>query len=355
MKTAYHRVCLPIDSSIRDALERINCEASRVVLVVSGHGKLLGLVTDGDIRRGILRGLPLHSGLNTIMNDQPVTFAADTPLDKIRETLLDKQILHAPLLDEQGYLVGLVCLHDLVEKPKLDNPVFLMAGGFGKRLMPLTKDCPKPLLKVGNKPLLETTLESFIAAGFHRFYISTHYLSDMVRDHFGDGSRWNVSIEYIHEQKPLGTAGALGLLDNTIDSELPVIVMNGDILTKVDFEQLIRYHNRQDNALATMCVRECQYQIPYGVVNTDGEQVVAMEEKPQQRFLVNAGIYVVTPQLIGQVEKNQCIDMPTLLTNQLEANRKVAMFPIHEYWVDIGKQDDFHRAQVEFADQFAEA
>ena len=355
MNVAYQRICLNQDVSIRTALETINREASRVALVLNGKGVLTGLVTDGDIRRGILRGIPLHDSISKVMNVNPLTFLENTPLDEIKETLNQRQLLHAPLVDSQGVLLGLICLHDLVEKPKLDNPVFLMAGGFGRRLMPLTKDCPKPLLKVGNKPLLETTLESFVQAGFHRFYISTHYLSDMVRDHFGDGSRWQVDIQYIHEDQPLGTAGALGLLEGAIDSDLPVIVMNGDILTKVDFEQLIRYHNRQDDALATMCVRECQYQIPYGVVNTDGEQILAMEEKPQQRFLVNAGIYVVTPNLIKQVEKNQRIDMPTLLSNQLQENRKVAMFPIHEYWLDIGKQDDFHRAQVEFADEFTEA
>ena len=354
MNLDLHRVSLQPEHSIRAALETINREASRVVLVVNTKQQLLGLVTDGDIRRGILRGVSLHSPLSHIMNAEPLTFPEETPLDTIREQLMQRQLLHAPLLDSQNRLTGLVCLHDVIEKPRHDNPVFLMAGGFGRRLMPLTKDCPKPLLKVGNKPLLETTLENFIEAGFHRFYISTHYLSNMVKDHFGDGGRWQVSIEYIHEDQPLGTAGALGLL-GAMEQDLPLIVMNGDILTKVDFEQLIRYHNRQQDALATMCVRECQYQIPYGVVDTDGEQVLSMQEKPCQRFLVNAGIYVVTPQLVQQIDKNQHIDMPTLLSKQLHENRKVAMFPIHEYWLDIGKQDDFQRAQHEFADEFASA
>lgn len=221
-----------------------------------------------------------------------------------------------------------------------------MAGGFGSRLRPLTDNCPKPMLKVGDKPILETVIRSFIKAGFSDFYISTHYMPEQIKNHFGDGGDLGVNISYVYEETPLGTGGALGLLPDSMRQDLPLIMINGDVLTKVDFERLLSFHVEND-ADATMCVREYDYQIPYGVINGEGNQITSMVEKPIQRFFVNAGIYVVSPRVIQSVEKNQKIDMPTLLEQHMEERQKVLMFPVHEYWLDIGRMDDFNKAQVD--------
>jgi NDP-sugar pyrophosphorylase family protein len=222
-----------------------------------------------------------------------------------------------------------------------------MAGGFGTRLHPLTHDCPKPLLKVGDKPILEIILEGFINAGFHRFFISTHYLPEMIRAHFGDGKRWGVSIRYVHESEPLGTGGALGLLPlDEIDQ--PIFLMNGDLLTTLDYRGLLDFHKAQ-GSIATMCVREYEYQVPYGVIQSEGHRITSMLEKPVQRFFINAGIYVLSPELVMSVKSDTRIDMPALLEQAIAQGGQVNMFPIHEYWLDIGRMEDFHRAQAEVA------
>ncbi len=218
-----------------------------------------------------------------------------------------------------------------------------MAGGFGTRLRPLTDNCPKPLLKVGNKPILEIILQRFIDAGFHNFYISTHYLPEMIKEYFGNGSQWNVNITYVHESKPLGTGGALGLLPDTIE-QLPLIMTNGDVLTNLDINALLEYHNKED-AIATMCVREYDYQIPYGVIDKDGNRVMGMTEKPTYKFHVNAGIYVVTPKLFNSVKENTKIDMPTLLESFIQDDNKVILYPLTEYWLDIGQMNEYKQAQ----------
>jgi len=220
----------------------------------------------------------------------------------------------------------------------------LMAGGLGSRLGELTKDTPKPLLKVGTKPILEVILENFISHGFHRFYISVNYKAEMIRDYFGDGSRWGVEIRYLHEHKRLGTAGALSLLPD--NPTLPVLVMNGDLLTKVNFRQLIDFHN-ETNSKATMCVREFELQVPYGVVQIANHRLRAIEEKPVQRFFVNGGIYVLSPDMLQFIPEDSFYDMPTLFDEIIARGEETSVFPIREYWIDIGRADDFERANDE--------
>jgi NDP-sugar pyrophosphorylase family protein len=202
------------------------------------------------------------------------------------------------------------------------------------------------MLKVGGKPILETLIRNFIKAGFQNFYISTHYMPEQIENYFGDGTDLGVNITYVHEDEPLGTGGALGLLPDDLPKGLPLIMMNGDVLTKVDFQRLLDFHN-ENQADATMCVREYDYQIPYGVINGEGNKITSMVEKPIQRFFVNAGIYVVSPQVINSVPQNHKIDMPTLLEQHMEQRNNILMFPIHEYWLDIGRMDDFNRAQAD--------
>ncbi|HCU66610.1 MAG TPA: alcohol dehydrogenase [Rheinheimera sp.] len=344
MEQKWKQVLIAPDSSIRDALKIIDQASLRIALVVSEAQQLLGVVTDGDIRRGLLKNFSLDSPVSAVMNAHPVTAQTGTSRRELIKLMNDKGLLSIPLL-ENGKVVDLEILQRKLPEFRHDNPVFLMAGGFGTRLKPLTNDCPKPMLKVGDKPILELVLLSFIRSGFHNFYISLHYMPEQIQQYFGDGSKWNVSIKYIYEDLPLGTAGALGLLPPDAP-KLPVLLMNGDLLTTVDFEQLLEFHNKSRSD-ATMCVRDYEYQIPFGVINGDGERVLSMVEKPIQRLFVNAGIYVINPEVRAQVKPNQRIDMPTLLEQNIELTKKVSMFPIHEYWLDIGRIDDYQRAQID--------
>ncbi|QYJ95149.1 nucleotidyltransferase family protein [Shewanella spartinae] len=346
MSYCWNNVLIKPDSTIREALEIINNEALRIALVVDYNQHLIGVVTDGDIRRGLLENLSLTESVNRVANLSPLTVRLGTAKKDIVKLMEERGILSIPLIDDEGRVVGLETLHGALHRPKYQNPVFLMAGGFGTRLRPLTDNCPKPMLKIGNKPILETVIRSFIKAGFVNFYISTHYMPELIHAHFGDGSEFGANIKYVHEESPLGTGGALGLLPKDLPKDLPLIMMNGDVLTKVDFQRLLDFHVNHD-ADATMCVREYDYQIPYGVINGEGNKIISMVEKPIQRFFVNAGIYVVSPRVIQSVPENHRIDMPTLLEQHMQERNNVLMFPIHEYWLDIGRMDDFNRAQAD--------
>lgn len=346
MINSWKKAILSPLQTIKIALEIIDSEALRVALVVSDDNSLLGVVTDGDIRRGLLAGKGLDSPVSEVMNSNPVTGKALSSREELIELMNKFDILFIPIIDK-GKLIGLETLHGaLVDKPCYENPVFIMAGGFGTRLKPLTDSCPKPMLKIGNKPILETVIRSFVKAGFVNFYISTHYMPEQIVNYFGDGTGLGVKITYVHENEPLGTGGALGLLPKSLPIDLPLILMNGDVLTKVDFQRLLDFH-QENQADATMCVREYDYQIPYGVINGEGNKIKSMIEKPIQRFFINAGIYVVSPRVINSVPMNCRIDMPTLLERHMEERDNVLMFPIHEYWLDIGRMDDFNRAQAD--------
>jgi len=344
MSYDWKNILIQPEQPIRDALQLIDSESLRIALVVDTHLRLLGVVTDGDIRRGLLNNLTLDSSVSSVMNISPLTAKIGTPRKELVKFMQQGQLLAIPLLKE-GKVAGLETLQRVGQYSKYQNPVFLMAGGFGTRLKPLTDNCPKPLLKVGDKPILEIVLDSFIKAGFVNFYISTHYLPEMIQEHFGNGSKWNVNITYVYEDEPLGTGGALGLLPINIP-DLPLFLINGDVLTNVDFERVLDFHNKNE-AMATMCVRDYEYQVPFGVINGDGNKIISMVEKPVQRFFVNAGIYVISPEIRKSVELNCRIDMPTLLEQFIENQANVLMFPIHEYWLDIGRIEDYRRAQID--------
>ena len=270
--------------------------------------------------------------------------------DSILSKMKELDILQIPIIDDDGEIVGLETLQHLIEKKKYDNPVFLMAGGFGKRLEPLTNNIPKPLLTIGRKPILENILEQFIAAGFHCFYISTHFKSEMVQEYFGNGSDWNVTIEYVHEEIPLGTAGSLGLLPDNLP-DLPILMMNGDLLTKIDFSKLLNFHLQSDGS-ATVCVREYDFQVPYGVIKAKDDRIISIEEKPVHRFFINAGVYVLDPKILHNIDGVSYLDMPKLLEDEIENSGQVNMFPVYEYWLDIGQKDQFKQAQQDLAEFF---
>jgi dTDP-glucose pyrophosphorylase len=333
------------DTPLEEAISTLDRGALRIAMVIDDQRRLLGTLTDGDVRRALLKHLPLNIPVREVMCSTPQTAQPDWSRERVLAVMERCQLLQLPMIDAVGRVVGLETLHGLFDKRLLDNPVFLMAGGFGTRLHPLTHDCPKPLLKVGDKPILEIILEGFINAGFHRFFISTHYLPEMIRAHFGDGKRWGVSIRYVHESKPLGTGGALGLLPQD-EIDLPMFLMNGDLLTTLDYRGLLDFHKAQ-GSIATMCVREYEHQVPYGVIQSEGHRITSMVEKPVQRFFINAGIYVLSPELVRSVRPGIRIDMPTVLEKMMVKGEVVNMFPIHEYWLDIGRIEDFKRAQTE--------
>lgn len=349
MKNWQDTLVQPTDS-LEKAIEVLDSSAQRILLVTDKQQKLLGTLTDGDIRRALLKRLDLTTPVTSIMNSTPKTATADWSKARLLSFMEQHQLLQLPVVDDKLHLIGLETLHGLLQKPKQDNPVFLMAGGFGKRLHPLTKTCPKPLLKVGDKPILELILESFVNSGFHRFYISTHYMPEKIREHFGDGSRWGVSITYIHEDSPLGTAGALGLLPKG-EIQQPLFMMNGDLLTTLNYLSLLAFHEEHGGS-ATLCVREYEYQIPYGVIESESHRALAIREKPVQSFNVNAGIYLLSPELVKRVPANQPLDMPDLLQQEISAGRGVNLYTLTDYWLDIGRMDDFNRAQTDVSGLF---
>lgn len=333
------------DASLREVIEIIDLGAAQIALVANAENKLLGVITDGDIRRAMLRNESLMSLAKDIMcRDFRVLPSYATEEEAL--ALMRRETLHQiPAIDEQGRVVRLFLLEELLKLKKRQNPVVIMAGGEGKRLRPLTENCPKPMLRVGGKPLLETILEQCIDAGFQHFYLSVNYLKNQIQDYFGDGARWDVRIDYLAETQPLGTGGALSLLPHK-PSE-PLLVLNGDVLTRVDYGRLLRFHD-QHQAAATLCVREHKTQIPYGVVRIDGLDVLTLEEKPVLSHYVNAGIYLLDPVLLDLVPQDRFFDMPTLLEKAIQHQHRVSAFPIHEYWLDVGHPETLDRAHVEW-------
>ncbi len=345
----WHTISVTPRQSIRETLQVIDEGSLQIALVVDDRDQLQGVVTDGDIRRGLLEDLKLDAPITSVMNEDPLTAHPQDGRQGLVDTMRARRIHQIPVVDHEGYVVGVEILDDLLEPEARPNSVVLMAGGLGTRLRPLTEDCPKPLLEVGNKPILETILEGFIAHGFHRFYLSVNYKAGMIEDYFGDGSDWDVDITYIHEEERLGTAGPLSLLPERPDET--IIVMNGDLLTKLNFAYLMDFH-REHGAAATMCVREHETQVPYGVIETDDQYMQAIEEKPTERYFVNAGIYMLEPETLDYVPENQFFDMPDLFERILEKGKEATVFPVREYWQDVGRKEDFHRVNGEYDEVF---
>ena len=346
MKDNWKKILVSPNSSIKEVLEVITNQSFRIALVVDTDKALLGTITDGDIRRGLLSGKSLDSDAHEIMNHNPLTINPFASKDEVSNIMLENDILCLPVIEE-GKVVNIETLNDIFKVKKYENAVFLMAGGFGTRLKPLTDSMPKPLLKVGNKPILEIILEKLAKAGFYRFFISTHYMPEQVRSHFGDGENWGVDIKYIHEENPLGTGGALGLLPKEEINE-PLILMNGDLLTNLDFKSLLKFH-RETNVTATLCVNEHKQTIPFGVVESDNGSVTAINEKPTYSYKVNAGIYVLNHRIIKESHANHFMDMPTLI-NEIIKKNKINIFPVHEYWLDIGRMGDYQKANRDVED-----
>lgn len=336
-------------TSIMQALKIIDEEALQVAVVIKESGRLQGIVTDGDVRRGLLRGISLDQPVELIMNTDPIYVRLNEERGQVFALMKRKRIYHVPVVDQNYIVVGLELLSNLLQPNVSENRVVLMAGGMGTRLSPLTNNCPKPLLRVGNKPILETILENFYEYGFRKFYISVNYKADMIEEYFGDGQKWGVEISYLRERERLGTAGALSLLPEQVSS--PLLVMNGDLLTKVNFQQLLEFHIKH-SAMATMCVRDYNFQVPYGVVDVQDHQIMSIVEKPVQRFFVSAGIYVLAPSVLRFIPSGTYFDMPTLFEQIVKSGYTSSAFPVREYWMDIGRMPDFEKANIEFSEMF---
>lgn len=346
----WNKVAVSPETSIKKTIDVIDKMSLQIALVVDSENRLLGTVTDGDIRRGLLKGYSLSDHVDKVYHRNPMTASSETPLEQIHFRMKRFYISQLPVIDAYGKVVSLEILKDILSKDPKKSPVVLMAGGLGSRLRPLTDDCPKPLLKVGGKPILEIILEKFVDEGFQNFFISINYMGDSIRSYFGDGSRWGVSIEYLEENQRLGTAGGLALFPEPPDE--PVIVMNGDLLTKINFNALLNFH-KDSRASATMCVREHEVSIPYGVVRAESARLIELQEKPVQKILVNAGIYVLSPEALRLIPENQYFDMTELFNQMIELNWHTSVYQIKEYWIDIGRMKDFEMANVEFGKFFS--
>ncbi len=334
------------DAPLIEALAAIEASEAKIALVVDGQMRLMGTVTDGDVRRGILKGAGLEARVETVMNRAPFTAREGEDQAHLLAYMRRHSIRHIPIVDARGVLVGIRTLEELINIPERSNWVVLMAGGEGQRLRPLTEDIPKPMLKVGDKPILETIVQGFADSGFRRFFISVNYKSDLIEAYFGDGRDHDVAITYLREEEPLGTAGSLRLLPERPGE--PFIVMNGDILTNVSFPALLDFH-AEKGAAATMCVREFRFQVPYGVVEAERHLLTGIDEKPWHSWFVNAGIYVLEPEVLAHLPARGAYTMPQLFEQVRAGGGACAVFPISEYWLDVGRRADLEQAKQDIA------
>ena len=336
------------DCSIRKAIECIDRGSCGIALVVDQEKCLLGTITDGDVRRAILAGIDLGSPISIILASKinarypkPITALPETDRKSLISLMHENVLRQIPILDNNGKVVDLAMLDDLIPTQDLPIQAVIMAGGLGTRLRPLTEDLPKPMLPVGGKPLMELVIEQLRQVGICRVNVATHYKPEIIKEHFGDGSSFGMELNYVNEDKPLGTGGALGLIDTP---EEPILVINGDILTQMDFRAMLAYH-KEHRATMTIAVRQYDIKVPYGVIECEGSRVCALKEKPQMNFLVNAGIYLLEPIVYEFIPKGKHFNMTDLIQWLLDADHIVASFPIIEYWLDIGQLEDYEQAQ----------
>lgn len=333
---------LPIGSTIQQAIHSLENSSMQIVLCVSEGNKLAGTLTDGDIRRAFLKGYRLESVIDDVIHRKPLVVPPDIGRDLVLQLMQINKIHQLPIVDQNGVVVGLHVWDSIITPVAIENMMLIMAGGKGTRLRPHTENCPKPMLEVGGKPMLEHIIERAVADGFKSFVISLHYLGHMIEDHFGDGSHYGVRIEYLREENPLGTAGCLSLLRAT--PECPFIVTNGDVLTDIHYNEFLDFHIRHE-ASGTMAVRQHEIQNQFGVVRTKGVEIEGFEEKPVYRSNVNAGIYVLNPGTLKLLAREQHCDMPTLFERIKQNSGRTIVYPMHEPWLDVGRPEDLASAR----------
>jgi len=333
------------NSSVKVAIEAIDKGAIQLCCVIDDNNILQGVISDGDIRRALLHGIKLNHDIAKVINKKPFTIKeyGDAVEDEVK--MKEIGIRSAPIINDKNQLIGIKMLDKSNLLFNRDNPIVIMAGGLGSRLYPLTKDIPKPMIEISGKPILEIIINKFANEGFKNIFLCVNYKSEIIKDYFKDGTNFGVNISYIEEDKRLGTAGALSLIKERFNS--PIIVTNGDILSRINFSQFVNHHIRQ-KAKASVAVREYSYEVPFGVIENEDGFIKNISEKPTQHFFVNAGIYILEPELIKMIPKNEFYDMPSLINKLVKENEQVASYLIREYWLDIGRNSELEKARSEY-------
>lgn len=345
----WERTLIAPDATLRDALRNIDATGVGMALVIDSDRHLLGTLSDGDIRRALIRGEDLDGPCGAFANPDPASAPADMDAASRLGLLRSRKLRQLPLLDAKGRIAGLSTLADFLEMPDRPNAVVIMAGGKGTRLGELTQDTPKPMLRVGPRPMLDTVVDAFAAQGFRRIFLSINYRGEQIEAHFGDGSSRGLDIRYLRETQPLGTCGSLSLLPP--DEAGPVLVTNGDVLTKIDYGQVLDGHEAS-GAAATVVVRDYEMQVPFGVVRADEGRVLAIEEKPSFVHRINAGVYALSRPALDAVPPGRASDMPELLQTLIDSGRAVRSHRAEGYWVDVGRMADFARANEDYGAVF---
>ena len=348
-KEFWRQAILPVHSSIEQAVRNLDQVAIRIVLVINERGELEGTISDGDIRRGLLKGLDLKSPIANVIHRNAMVVPPEMGREMVMQLMVANKIQQIPVVNEHRHIVGLHLWDEITTVPVRPNMMVIMAGGIGSRLRPHTENCPKPLLPVAGKPMLEHIIERAKLEGFSHFVLAIHYLGHMIEDHFGNGDRLGVQIDYLREHSPLGTAGALGLLNPL--PEAAFVVTNGDVITDIRYGELLDFHIRHD-AAATMAVRVYEWQHPFGVVHTHGVEIVGFEEKPVARSHINAGVYALDPGALNALSADARCDMPTMFERLQAQTKRTVAYPMHEPWLDVGRPDDLNRANAETVKKF---
>ncbi|KLD99965.1 nucleotidyltransferase family protein [Aliarcobacter butzleri] len=329
-------------TDFKDAVKKLDKNGNGVLPVVDINDNLLGLITDGDIRKAILNN---NLDLEHIINKNPYKLNMNSSKKQIINYLKKVHRRHLPLVDDKNKFIKIFTL-DEIEFNFKSNWVVIMAGGLGTRLGELTKDIPKPMLKVGAKPMIEHIIDMFVSHGFTKFMLSVNYKAEVIKEYFKDGSKFGIEVRYLEEKKRLGTGGALSLID--VELNEPFFVTNGDVLSSLDYEELLSYHKEQ-NSIATMCIRKDTYQIPYGVIEIDEKNnIKAMKEKPIKDFFINTGIYVLNSEVLNYVPKDEFFDLPTLFDVLKRENKSTKAFEITDYWIDMGKPSDYEKIKEKY-------
>jgi dTDP-glucose pyrophosphorylase len=338
------KTMVPTGSTVKQAIQVLNETSLKIVLVVDPDGVLVGTISDGDIRRGLLKGLELNSSIDSIVHTDALVVPPELSREVVVQLMTANKIQQIPIVDESMQVIGMHLWDAINEQQMRTNFMVIMAGGKGTRLHPQTENCPKPMLPVAGKPILEHIIDRAKIEGFSNFIIATHHLGHIIEKYFGTGETFGVKIDYLREDSPLGTAGALSLLDPLPDEAL--VITNGDVLTDIHYGELLDFHT-QHNAIATMAVRVHEWQNPFGVVRTRGIEIIGYEEKPLTRAHINAGVYVLEPSAITMLVKSEPCDMPSLFSAIQEGEQKVIAYPIHERWLDVGRPGDLNTANTE--------
>ena len=333
---------VPIDGSLRDGLAALDRGAGQIALAVHGDGRLAGVITDGDIRRALLRGSALDDPLEPIVTREPIAVGPGESRAAVLELMRARRISAVPVVDTRGLPVGLHFLHEFLERRQRTNWAVVMAGGAGTRLRPLTETVPKPMLRVAGRPILERIVLHLVGSGIRRIFLSINYLGSVIEDHFGDGGTFGATIEYLREDRPLGTAGALGLLPEPPTEAL--LLLNGDLVTNADLDGLLTFH--ADRGFdATIGFRRYLHTVPFGCLERDGDRVIALDEKPTLEREVNTGMYALEPRVVGLVRPGEPASMPDVIGRALDADLRVGAFEIEDDWVDIGQREQLVRAR----------